>query len=340
VPPTRANRSQKPDGSILLAYAGRGSEQGPPFIRLAGSNSAVAGLIVEYPEWKQTDVPPVPYPPCVYSENTNNVGISECCFLNPYEAVKLIRAHRHLVRNVTGYPSKRGIYVDECMDIGHIENVHFWPFGVAYQQNEPYCKWVNTNAVAFELARTDWHYAFNTFCFGYGVGYKFSASKRGSTNGNFLGIGADSCRRAVLVEQAQSAGLLITNGEFVGRWGSEDSVCVEVGPKTEGKVSLVNCSFWGPIERCIWMRSPVGQLTASVCNFVDWNNHGNGAPAIQLDAGKAIVQGCTFAHAGTHVAAAKDVKSAILTGNQANGGFRADNQAGRRLQSFANEEKD
>jgi hypothetical protein len=330
----------KPDGTVLQAYAGRGSIKGPPFIRLAGDNAAIAGLVIVYPEWKQTDVPPVPYPPCVASHNTNNVGVSECCLLNPYEAIRLVRAARHLVRNVTGYPSKRGIYVDECYDIGHIENVHFWPFCVSYQPDDPYCKWVNTHGVAFELARTDWHYVSNTFCFGYGVGYKFSESKAGSANGNFLGLGADSCRRAVLVEQAQPPGLLITNGEFVGRWGSEDSVCLEIGRNVKGKVSLVNCSFWGPIDRCLWMRSRWGQITASACNFVDWDNHGQRSPAIQLDAGKAIVQGCTFDKKGTHVQARGEVKSAILTGNQAEGGFRTDNRAGDRVQTSANEPPD
>ena len=96
VPPTRANMTDKPDGTILMAYAGRGSAEGPPFIRLAGNNAAVVGLVVEYPEWKQSDVPPVPYPPCVASQDTENVGILDCCFLNPYEAINLVRAHRHL----------------------------------------------------------------------------------------------------------------------------------------------------------------------------------------------------------------------------------------------------
>ncbi len=337
VPPTAWDRNAKPDGTMLLAYAGRGSEEGPPFIRLAGQNSAIAGLVVAYPEWKQSDVPPVPYPPCVESVDTLNVGIEDCCFLNPYEAIKLIRAHRHLVRNVTGYPSKRGIHVDQCMDIGHIENIHFWPFGINYNPEEPYCKWVNTQGVAFELGRTDWHYILNTFCFGYGVGYKFSKTKAGSTNGNFLGLGADSCRRAVLVEQAQSPGLLITNGEFVGRWSSTDSVCLEIGPEVEGKVSLVNCSFWGPIDRCVWMRSPVGQFTASACNFVDWDNRGQGSPAIQIDSGKAIVQGCTFVREGLNVRIGQRVRSAILSANQAAGGFRVENHAGSRVQTLANE---
>ena len=133
VPPTADRRTvQQPDGTVLQAFAGRGTADGPPFISLTGRNSVVAGVVVDYPEWKQTDVPPVPYPPCIGSENSENVGILDCCLLNPYEAIKFVRAHRHLVRNVTGYPSKRGIYVDECYDIGHIENIHFWPFGVAY----------------------------------------------------------------------------------------------------------------------------------------------------------------------------------------------------------------
>jgi hypothetical protein len=337
-PPTRANMQQKPDGSILQAYAGRGSEQGHPLIRMAGDNSAITGLIIEYPEWKKSDLPPVPYPPSVESHDTANVSISECCFLNAYEAIRLIRAFRHLVRNVTGYPNKRGIFIDECYDIGRIENVHFWPFGIEYKPDDPYCKWINLNGVAFEFARSDWHYVLNTFCFGYGVGYKFSESKAGSTNGNFLGIGADCCRRAVLVEQAQAPGLLITNGEFVGRWDSIDSVCLEIGPKAQGKVSLVNCSFWGPIDRCIWMHSPVGQFTADACHFLEWNVHKKGSPAIQLDTGKAIVQGCTFAQPGPHVLVGKEVKSAILLGNQAQGGFQSENRAGKRLQSLANEE--
>lgn len=337
VPPTATGRDAKPDGTTLLAYAGRGAPNSAPFIKLAGQNASLAGVVVLYPEWKQSDVPPVAYPPCVESVETNSVAIQDCCFLNPYEAIRLIRAHRHLIRNVTGYPSKRGLYVDECYDIGHVENVHFWPFGVAYNPDDPYCKWVNTEGVAFEFARTDWHYVFNTFCFGYGVGYKFSESKSGATNGNFLGLGADSCRRAILVEQAQPYGLLITNGEFVGRWGSTDSVTIEIGPKAAGKVSLVNCSFWGPIDRCIWMRSTAGQLTADACHFVSWDNHNQGSPAIQLDAGKAIVQACTFAQVGVDVRVASPVRSAILNANQADGGFQVENLAGGRMQSVANE---
>ncbi len=324
-------------GSILQAMAGRGSAEGLPFINLAGTNAAIAGFVITYPEWKQTDVPPVPYPPCIASQGTENVGINECLLLNPYEGIRFTGAHRMLVRNVTGYPSWRGLYVTECMDIGHIENIHFWPFGVIYDPNHPFCQWVNLNGVAFEIAHTDWLYVLNTFCFGYGIGYKFTATDKGSANGNFVGLGADSCQRAVLVDQAQAPGLLITNGEFVGRWGSTDSVGMEIGAAVKGKVSLVNCAFWGPLDRCVWMRGSEGQFTASACNFVNWDIAHLDSPAIQIDAGKAIVQGSTFGEDHLHVRVGKDTTSAIVTANQAAGGFRIDNQAGKRTQSALNE---
>ena len=62
VAPTPAHiASDKLAGSVLCAYAGRESEKGPPFINLAGDNSAIVGLIVYFPEWKRSDVPSVPY---------------------------------------------------------------------------------------------------------------------------------------------------------------------------------------------------------------------------------------------------------------------------------------
>jgi hypothetical protein len=321
-------------GSVLLPRANRGNPDAEPFIRLGGNMSALAGFIISYPEWSQRDAPPVPYPPSVLGDGgIENAAVIDCCFLGTYEAIRLVSAHRHLIRNVYGYPHWRGIYVDMCGDVGRIENCHFWPFGVDYKPDDPFCEWVNTHAVAFEFARTDWQYVLNTFCFGYGVGYKFSESRNGACNGNFLGIGADSCERAVLVEQAQPFGLLMTNGEFVGRWGSKNAVCIEVQEKAETKVSLTNCAFWGPIDRCIVQKSPDTQLTANACHFVNWDK-----TAIELSAGKATIQGCTFVERKTCVEVAEAVKSAILLGNQATAGFIVENNAGARTQSGFNEE--
>jgi hypothetical protein len=340
VAPSDERRPKTPDlyGSVLMAYAGRGDAAGAPFIRLAGGMATLAGFIINYPEWKQADVPPVPYPPTVQSGNTVNVGVLDCCFLGAYEAIHFDGAARFLVRNACGYPSYRGLFVDNCYDIGRVENCHFWPFGVTYKPDDPYCLWVNTNAVAFEFARTDWQYVYNTFCFGYGVGYKFSRYKNGGCNGNFLGIGADCCRRAVLVENMQPFGILITNGEFVGRWSSQDSVTIEVAEQADlGKLSLMNCAFWGPNDRCIWNHSDMAMISAIGCNFFEWDINGLGSPAIQMDAGKAIIQGNTFWQGELNVQLGEEVESAIISGNQAPLGLAVDNQAGARAQIFGNE---
>ncbi len=338
-PPTnnRDGLSRLP-GSTLQAYAGRGDPEGKPFITLKGSMAAVAGLIIYYPEWKQSDVPPVPYPPCIFAGRTDNVSVQDCLLLNPYEGMRFDHTGRMLVRNVYGYPIRRGLYIDQCYDIGRVENCHFWPFGVRYDPNDPYCRWINSEGVAFEFARTDWQYVLNTFCFGYGVGYLFSESESGSCNGNFQGIGADSCRRSVLVEQTQAGGILISNGEFVGRWANSDSIGVEIGEKVHGQVTLTNCSFWGPLAQCILQQGKASHLVATACNFVHWDVGGAGLAAVESRAGKVILQGNSFKEGKLPVRIGPDVRSALLTANQAPSGFFLENEAGDRTRLFANEE--
>lgn len=337
--PSNEHREGRPDldGSVLLATAGRGQPDGEPFITLAGSMATLKGVTITYPEWRESDVPPIAYPPTVYAGYTTNVAVIDCFFLSTYDAIRFEDALRVLVRNVYGYASHCGIYIDNCLDVGRIENCHFWPFGV-YDGDSPYRAWINENGVAYEFARCDWIYVLNTFCFGYGVGYKFSRSANGSCNGNFVGIGADSCRAAVLVEDCQPFGLLITNGEFVGRWNSTKSVTLEIGPDAgPGKVSLSNCSFWGPIDRCAWLRSPEAQLTLTACRLGSWDEAWTGSPAVQVDAGSAIVQGNTFAGGGLELAVGERASSVIAFGNQAVDGFSAANGAGARLQEALNQ---
>lgn len=337
-PPTDQREGRpKLDGSVLLAYAGRGTPESEPFIRLAGSMATLAGFTVTYPEWNEADAPPVPYPPTVYASGNANTAILDCLFLNSYEAIHFQDSHRFLVRNVYGYPSFRGLYVDNCLDIGRVENCHFWPFGILHGASA-YTKWINENGVAFEFGRTDWQYVTNTFCFGYGVGYKFSTTKNGSCNGNFLGIGADCCLRGVVVDTVpQALDLLITNGEFVGRWGTVDSVGVEITGRSTGRVSLSNCAFWGPLDRAIWSRAPQADLAVTACGFRNWDLGAQGSPAIQVDGGKAVLQGNSFAMEGIDVRVGESVSSASLVGNQASVGFRVENHAGRRTQMTANE---
>lgn len=71
-------------------------------------------------------------------------------------------------------------------DIGRIEDVHFNPW---FSCKKPFIYYQTTHGRAFVMGRSDWEYVFNTFCFGYAVGYQFIERATGSMNGNFLGIG-------------------------------------------------------------------------------------------------------------------------------------------------------
>ena len=61
----RARRKRSPTARSSWPTRGGARSRDRRSCRLAGRNSAVAGLVVSYPEWKQSDVPPVPYPSCV-----------------------------------------------------------------------------------------------------------------------------------------------------------------------------------------------------------------------------------------------------------------------------------
>jgi hypothetical protein len=230
------------DGTALFVDAGRGSEDGNPFLTL-NTNSSICGLTIYYPEQK-TDQAPTPYPWTIAMRG-KNPAIFDVELLNPYQGVDASQNERHNIRNITGQPLRRGIWVDAIYDIGRIENVHFNPW---WNSHSKVYQWQTENGEAFIFARADWEYVLNTFCFGYHVGYKFVETSTGGCNGNFLGIGADDCNRAILVEQAAPYGLLIANGEFTSFHG-DDPTMVEVHAANKGVVRISNSAFLGPCNQ-------------------------------------------------------------------------------------------
>lgn len=310
-------------GTTLLAVEGEGSEEGAPFLSL-GRNSTLKGLTVYYP--KQDDPKNIrPYPWCVAGRGADNSSIIDCLLVNPYNGVDFgtHNSGRHYIRNLYGQPLRRGVFIDKCYDVGRIENVHFWPF---WNWSEPALQqWLAENGEALIFGRTDWEYVLNTFVFGYGVGYRFMATEAGSCNGNFLGIGADASGIAVLVEQCQGMGLLITNGEFVAMQGPEP-ISVVVKDTCAGDVSLQNCAFWGP-SRQILRAEGRGTVTLTGCNLREWASRGEERPALEALAGQIIVQGSNFAKAAPHVLLGEGLLAATITGCRFAGEARIENRS-------------
>jgi Pectate lyase superfamily protein len=311
------------DGTAFFVDSGRGSEDGTPFLTLS-TNSSVCGLAIYYPE-QRTDAEPIPYPWTIAMRG-KNPAVFDLELLNPYQGIDASQNERHNIRNVTGQPLRRGVWVDAIYDIGRIENVHFNPW---WNSHSPVYQWQTGNGEAFIFGRSDWEYVLNTFCFGYRVGYKFVETSTGGCNGNFLGIGADDCNRAVLVEQAAAYGLLITNGEFTSFHG-DDPTMVEVRSTNKGVLRISNSAFWGPCNQIAKIDGQ-GTVGFSDCTFVQWGKEGPRA-AIQAVAGSVLIQGCEFRENKPHILLGKEVERAVITGNLFTGPSQIQNQTSKDVQ--------
>ena len=308
------------DGTTFLVTENRGMEAGTGFITLT-NNSTLKGVVLYYSEQK-VDEEPQPYPWSIVMRGKNPAVLS-VELLNSYNGIDAAHNERHLIRDVQGQPLRRGIYVDDIYDIGRIENVHFNPW---WSQKPKVFQWQQTNGEAFIFGRSDWQYVFNTFCFGYAVGYKFIETKAGVCNGNFLGIGADDCFTAVVVENCAPFGLLISNGEFVSFHGP-DPTMVRVEPSNRGSVRFVNCAFWGP---CNQIAKTAGRGTTgfSDCTFVQWDRKKEGRAALQAESGAVLVRGCEFREDKPQVRLGGSVSRAIITDNLFTGKVRVENGIG------------
>src|SRR5882724_12002600 len=113
------------EGTTFLVTENEGKENGEPFIRL-NDNSTLSGVVLFYPLQEKTNTPSA-YPYAIATRG-KNPAVLDVELLNPYNGIDTTGSERHLLRNISGQPLRRGVYVDNILDIGRIENVHFNPW--------------------------------------------------------------------------------------------------------------------------------------------------------------------------------------------------------------------
>lgn len=294
-------------GTVLLPTEGRGKPEGTAFINALGVSSTVRGLAIYYPEQLAGAAEPTPYPwtiqnigqrpagrPPLGGDGIGGLSVMDVNISNAYQGLSL--AKRHYVARVYGRPILTGIYVDECEDVGRIENVHFvWSFWQEGNGNPRMAAWIQDHGTAFRFGRSDAQYVFNTFCFQYYTGYHFVQTPSGACYGNFLGLGADTCHYPLKVDAAETVvGLQITNGEFAAYLGSDPQGFV-VGPGNTGQVCMTNCAFWGGNLKHFGTVRGTGAVSLIGCNFNGaWDMHNHGDPAILCDGAPTIISNCRF----------------------------------------------
>ncbi|MHB9035014.1 MAG: hypothetical protein ACYC6L_18445 [Anaerolineae bacterium] len=292
-------------GTIILATGGRDNENGPALFEI-GDSGSVKGVTVFYPEQSIDDVHPYAWTFHLYSFDQT---IENVTLVNSYNAIRCGPENngRHILRNVYGTALRRGLFVDNCSDIGRVENVHWhchWWASLLKRGGdpEPVFAYMGKHCEAFIFARADWEYVFQTFVFPCNIGYRFIKSPipglpgQDSCNGSFLGIGADLAQVAVQVDRIQFNGIAITNGEFAAFLG-EHPTGVLIGQDCIGTVRLENCSFWGDFAQVVVSHN---QHVTSIhnCTLQTWGERYKQFPQIESDAGKLQVTGNTFTLCG------------------------------------------
>jgi len=331
------HHAQLMKGTVILAYANEGEELGPPLVSLSPS-SAIKGVTFFYPRQRIPDVKPYPW---TIRGSGMHCSVIDVTLVNPYKGIDFAAEPNelHYIRNVFGCPLKVGISIDQCTDIGRIENVHFNPHYWMRADVEGIPTWQDIgkylweNCTAFRFGRSDWEYVLNTFSYGCNVGMRFYVSKHGACNGNFLGCGVDWAKTALLIEQTQGPGLLFTNGEFVGGTGAETEI--EVMPAHKGVVQFSNCSFWGPSRRIARVAGE-GSVSFSQCNFRSWDHENAGLPAIDARGGSVTIMGCVFGRDVKQVLLGEGLKSAVIMGNTTPGPAKIENQSKGDVQILGN----
>jgi hypothetical protein len=305
--------SEHPIGTVLLAYGGRGNAEGKPLITLK-PNAVIRNLVIHYPQQKLSEV--VPYPWTIRGDG-EMCQVYDITITNPYQALDFGTKWNelHIIRNVFACPLKTGVFVDQCTDIGRIENVHFNPNFWTRMALKP--RWaggdikgyLEKNLVGFRIGKTDWEYISNSFVIFPRVGFHFDDFGHGPGNAVITQSGADICPVAVQVDRVQRhAGVAFVNGQFMAT--------VQVGQENKGPVKLSNCGFWPVPETAeqIIKKGP-STLMLTSCHFSGWDNKGSGAACIRANGGRLVVSGCEFMEKGKKQAMLeKGLRAATITG--------------------------
>lgn len=318
-------------GSTILAVGGKGNENGEPLFFLK-ANAAIKGLMVFYPE--QDAKNPAVYPWCVRGQG-DNVAVIDVLLVNPWNAVDFgtHACGRYFISGLHGQPLHTGLFVDQCLDCGRIENVHFWPFWT----NDP-VKFTREKGTAFRFARSDWQMMSNVFCLGYHTGFHFTAIRHDAGNAMVTNSGADLCDVGVRVEYSQvHAGLLFTNCQI------NAGVLIEKG--SLGPVKFSNCGLFGTgtsdhphlayadVKATHVLNRGQGRATFIGCHFyypegpfVPKGAVDAGHPVVYSDGNGLTITGCDMTGVTrNHIRLGKQSKSTVVTSSRFLGGLKLDN---------------
>lgn len=296
-----------PIGTVLHIYGGKGNADATPTITLK-FNASLKNLMIHYPE-QQAPPKVIPYPWTIQIDG-EMCQVVDIAMTNPYMAIDSGTNvnELHFFRNVFACPLKIGVYIDQCYDVGRMENVHFNPnlwkrIGLEPMLpappkdyngtedkywNEILIPYLKENLIGFKIGKTDWEYISNCFVIFAKQGFLFDDFGHGPGNALVTQSGSDIGPVAVQVNKVQERqGVQFANCQFMST--------IKIGPENTGYVKISNSGFWRvqeTLEQIINEGS--GTVIMSSCQFTDWDIPKKGAPCIRATNGRLILNSCDF----------------------------------------------
>ncbi|MBN2451873.1 MAG: hypothetical protein JXR77_15915, partial [Lentisphaeria bacterium] len=116
-----SDRAGPISGTVLLALAGRGQEEGPPLIEVTPHReTGVVGVTIYYPDQDPEAI--VPYPFAIAGGCTTLRKITLC---NAYNGIDLRMVNGSVVETLRGTVLRRGITAVNSLEFAWMRDVHF-----------------------------------------------------------------------------------------------------------------------------------------------------------------------------------------------------------------------
>lgn len=214
----------KAEGTVLMAYAGRGEEDGLAFLSMY-AGSGVENLSIFYPEQTMDDI--VPYPWTIDMTQVHGICVQNVRLVNSYQGIRLGNGNSNALQNIRGVVGtvlKTGLFIDYNVDICRLENILFTPrcwigSGLSDTAGRGAMEdYVRANATGFQIEMVDWTYLTDITVEGCAVGIHTSRStireNGGSPNGQMYGIRLLDCVTGLYLQYVNAIGLMVTKGQI------------------------------------------------------------------------------------------------------------------------------
>ena len=311
-------------GTILMAYAGKGSEEGYNFINI-DSDASISHLSVWYPE--QNAASPQPYPWTIHSPYGQSAA-KNITLYNSWRGVKFGNGSNgtNMYENIFGTVLKTGMEIDCNFDTPRLMNVTFTPAiwgnstlsGAPSGQSMDKLKaFLVANLEGLRAGRID-----NIVTYGWTVDYAKIGihyalaniiEPNTITDGGVWANGSEfyltNVNTGFFVEGAAGIGVMMSGGKIVANQGS-DPAAIRTTGHFDSNASFHSMELSSTASA---VKATVnGSVSLQNCKITNW---GASSAAVEVTGGLMVVSGCRFDKAQKHINVTAGAKSITVQAN-------------------------